>query len=225
MTATRAILSVLPRCRRPRWKRWWMPSGRITDSAAMYSAWRTAVRLPRINCWFRLWPRSREHGASPTVQSRPWVPLTQCGQIRPPAGPRSRSPSHRRVIRPSGRAACDWGSGWPPTKRSETSGGWPSSDLWVMGRAQPRLKLGAVVPIELLLLHPGIGTTDDGGQGQAEHGCERMSAGVGTEGSGHLFQTRLQGRGRARDHDRNPIGSTGSLVPGQAACNAILQLP
>ena len=35
MTATRAILPVWPRCRRPRWQCWRMPACRITDSAAM----------------------------------------------------------------------------------------------------------------------------------------------------------------------------------------------
>ena len=68
MTATKATLPVLPRCRRPRWKCWWMPSCRITDNAAMYRAWRTAVRPPRMDRWPRLWPRSRDHGASPTSE-------------------------------------------------------------------------------------------------------------------------------------------------------------
>ena len=78
MTATRATLPVLPRCRRPRWKCWWMPSCRITDRAAMYSAWRTAApdrplaslvaTVPRL----RRKPHQRSQGLA--------VPLTQFGK-------------------------------------------------------------------------------------------------------------------------------------------------
>lgn len=36
------------------------------DRAAMHSAWHTAARPPRIDRRPRLWPLSRDHGASPT---------------------------------------------------------------------------------------------------------------------------------------------------------------
>ena len=77
MTATRVTLPVLPRRRRPRWKKcWWMPSCRITDNAAMYSDWHTAARPPRTDRLPRLWPLSRDHGASLTCEVEAW--LSRC---------------------------------------------------------------------------------------------------------------------------------------------------
>ena len=80
MTATRATLPVLPRCRRPRWKCWWTPSCRITDRATMYREWRTAAQPPRMDRGPRLWPLSRDHGASPTSEVRA-LP-SRCGPVR-----------------------------------------------------------------------------------------------------------------------------------------------
>ncbi len=44
------------------------------EQGTMYSAWRTAARPPRIDRWPRLWPRSRDHGASPTSKVRALLP-------------------------------------------------------------------------------------------------------------------------------------------------------
>ena len=69
MTAIKATLPVLPRCRRPRWKCWWMPSCRITDRAAIYSAWRTAWPAPVCR-------RRRPRSTSPSPKRSSWSATT-----------------------------------------------------------------------------------------------------------------------------------------------------
>ena len=92
--------------------------------------------------------------------------------------------------------------------------GAPGAKLWL---AQLPLKPGAVVPTELLHLHPSVGTANDGGQGQEENGCERVSADMGVARIRHAVQTAPQGRGQARGHEENPRVSTGNPNPGQTA--------
>ena len=114
----------------------------------MYSAWRTAVRPLRLDRWFRMWPRSCEHGASPisavkTLQSR-WPnagkKTTNMAAVKEPIPPSGPPTIREGCIRLEERVAA-YGTLRDPD-------GWPSSDLWVMGRTQPRLKPGAVVPVD-----------------------------------------------------------------------------
>ena len=83
-----------------------------------------------------------------------------------------------------------------------------------MRQAQPLLKPGAVVPAERLHPHPGVGTADDGGQGQEQNGRERVPARIGAAGIRHAFQTAPQERARqgAMGTSRASIGS---LAPRQ----------
>ncbi len=77
-----------------------MPLILITDIAAIYSAWRTAVRPLQIDRLPCLWPLSRDHGASPTSEVNallsPWPGYPQgagrkatsmAAALRPPVRP------------------------------------------------------------------------------------------------------------------------------------------
>lgn len=94
-----------------------------------------------------------------------------------------------------------------------------------MRQAQPPLEPGAVVLTKLLHLHPGVGTADDGGQGQEENGRKRVPAGMGAAGIRHLLQTTPQGRGQTRGHEGNSMVSTRSPDLDKHSRNTILRLP